>query len=86
MSKLGAADTQKLYYVFEEVQRERMDVLLEIQRIGVDALVLDWCRQILILKYHPSLVEPYMQERGFDPRENDSSDPQEYGELVPVSR
>ena len=60
------------------MQQERIDILLEIQRIGVDALVVDFCRQMPVLMYHEALVEPYMADRGVDPREIDSDDPTDY--------
>ena len=65
----GRPVTHKLCYAVDEVRRERLDILLEVQRIGVDALVLDFCRQVPILMYHPALVEPFMAQRGYDPRE-----------------
>jgi hypothetical protein len=77
-SKLGNEVSHRLCYAIEEVQQERLDILLEIQRIGVDGLVLDFCRQVPILMYHDALVEPYMKERGVDPRKIDSSNPEDY--------
>lgn len=77
-SKLGNEASHRLCYAIEEVQQERLDILLEIQRIGVDGLVLDFCRQMPILMYHDALVEPYIKERGVDPRQIDSSDPEDY--------
>jgi hypothetical protein len=68
----------KLCYAIEEVQQERLDILLEIQRIGVGGLVLDFCRQMPILLYHPALVEPYMEETGEDPRRIDSGKPKDW--------
>ena len=76
--RLGKEDTGRLCYAIEEVRRERIDILLEIQRLGVEALVLDFCRQMPILKYHDALVGPYMKERGVDPREINSKDPEDY--------
>jgi len=76
----GDQITHRLCYAIEEVREERLDVLLEIQRIGVDALVLDFCRQMPILGYHDALVEPYVEEFGDDPREIDSTQPAAYRE------
>lgn len=70
----------KLCYGIEAVRRERIDILLEIQRVGVDALVLDFCRQIPILLYHESLVEAYMRETAEDPRKILSIEPEEHRE------
>ncbi len=77
-SKRGNEASHRLCYAIEEVQQERLDILLEIQRIGVDGLVLDFCRQMPILMYHDALVEPYVKERGVDPKQIDSSHPDDY--------
>ncbi|MFW5915714.1 MAG: hypothetical protein ACOCTQ_04495, partial [Planctomycetota bacterium] len=76
----GNQVSHKLSYGIEDVQQERLDILLEIQRIGVKGLVLDFCRQMPILLYHPSLVKPYLQQTGRDPRSIDSADPDDYAE------
>ncbi|MFW5923164.1 MAG: hypothetical protein ACOCSQ_02145 [Planctomycetota bacterium] len=78
--KLGDTITHRLCYAFDEVQRERIDILLEIQRLGVDALVLDYCRQMPVLLYHDALVEPYLQKKGVDPREIHSTDPEDHAD------
>jgi hypothetical protein len=79
-SKTGVSIPHKLCYAIEEVRRERVEILLEIQRIGVDALVLDFCRQIPILMYHDALVEPFREKTGRDPREIESPDPEDHRE------
>ena len=56
----------------------RIEILLECQRIGVDGLVLDFCRQMPMLRYHSALVEPFMVETGVDPREIDTDDFEAY--------
>ncbi len=78
--KTGEPVPSRLCYALEEVQRERLDILLEIQRIGVDALVPDFCRQPPMLMYHPDLVEPYLKRTGCDPRRIDSGRPDDYRE------
>jgi hypothetical protein len=78
VSRLGKMTTDKLCFALDEVQQERMDILLEIQRIGVDALVLDYARQIPILKYHPALVDPYIRKTGNDPRKINTGNPDDY--------
>lgn len=80
VSKLGNEVESRLCYAIEAVRQERIDILLEIQDIGADGLVLDFCRQMPMLMYHPALVEPYMEQSGCDPREIDSGDPEEYRE------
>lgn len=76
--KDDSVSTGKLCYAFDEVQQERLDILLEIQRIGVDGLVLDFCRQMPVLKYHDALVNPFISRYGADPRRIDSADPADY--------
>ena len=78
VTKPGNEDASRLCYALAEVRRERIDILLECQRIGVDGLVLDFCRQMPMLLYHPALVEPFMAETGVDPREIDSDDFEQY--------
>ena len=78
VTKPGNEDASRLCYTLEEVRRERIDILLECQRIGVDGLVLDFCRQMPMLLYHPALVEPFMAETGVDPRTIDSDDFEQY--------
>ena len=77
-TKIGNEWANRLCYAIEEVRQERIDILLEIQRTGVDALVLDFCRQMPMLMYHDALVQPYIKERGFDPRQIDSPNPDDY--------
>lgn len=48
------------------------------QRIDVDGLILDFCRQMPMLMYHDALVNPYMKERDTDPLSIDSTDPDNY--------
>ena len=78
VTKPGNEDASRLCYALAEVRRERIDILLECQRIGVDGLVLDFCRQMPMLLYHPALVEPFIAETGMDPREIDSDDFEQY--------
>lgn len=78
--KTGEPVPSRLCYAIEEVQRERLDILLEVQRLGVDALVPDFCRQPPMLMYHPALVEPFMKKTGCDPRKIDSGKPEDYRE------
>jgi hypothetical protein len=76
--KNGEPIGSRLCYAIAEVQQERLDILLEIQRIGVDALVPDYCRQMPILGYHEALVKPFIDETGVDPRTIDSANPEDY--------
>ncbi len=74
----GEPISSRLCYAIPEVQQERLDILLELQRIGVDALVPDYCRQMPVLDYHEALVKPFMAKTGVDPRTIDSGDPDDY--------
>ncbi len=78
--RTGGAIVHRLCYGVEAVQQERLDVLLEIQRIGVDGLVLDYCRQMPILGYHEALVAPYRARTGVDPRLLRSTRPEDYAD------
>ena len=78
VTKPGNEDASRLCYALEAVRGERIEILLECQRIGVDGLVLDFCRQMPLLRYHPALVEPFLAETGVDPREIDSDDVDAY--------
>jgi len=78
VTKPGNEDASRLCYALEEVRRERIEILQECQRIGVDGLVLDFCRQMPMLRYHPALVEPFAAEAGVDPREIDTDDVEAY--------
>ena len=77
-TKRDREDSSRLCYALQEVRQERLDILLEAQCIGVDGLVLDFCRQMPMLMYHPALVEPYREEKKVDPHRIDSDDPAEY--------
>jgi len=74
----GQVVSHKLCYAIEEVQQERLHILLELQRIGADGLLLDFCRQIPILLYHEALVEPYRKKTGTDPRQTHSDRFEDY--------
>ncbi|MBD3386491.1 hypothetical protein GF407_16410 [candidate division KSB1 bacterium] len=78
--KRGKIIRHKLCYAIDEVQQERIDILLEIQRLGVDALVLDYARQMPILLYHDALVQPFIEKTGVDPHQITSTDPNDYKE------
>ncbi len=78
--KLSREISHRLCYAIEEVKQERVDILMEIQRLGVGALVLDYCRQMPVLLYHDALVEPYKEKTGIDPREIYSTRPEDYAD------
>ena len=64
----GKKDYTRLSYAIPEVRKERCDILLEAQRIGVDALVLDFCRQPPMTGYHEDELKDYTEKTGKDPR------------------
>jgi len=76
--KLGEPIGNRMCYAVPEVRQERLDILLEIQRIGVDALVLDFCRQMPIIWYHKAVIQPYIEKTGIDPRTIDTAEPADY--------
>jgi hypothetical protein len=78
--RAGRRVSSKLCYAIPEVREERLAILLELQRIGVDGLLLGFCRQPPILMYHEALVEPFREETGVDPRGIDSADPDDFRE------
>ncbi|NUP99615.1 MAG: hypothetical protein HUU35_07155, partial [Armatimonadetes bacterium] len=67
----GKPDSSRLCYALPEVRAERLDLLLEAARIGVDGLQLDFCRQPPIARYHPELVSSFQRSGGGDPRSPD---------------
>lgn len=69
VGKDGIRDGSRMSYFFPEVRRERIDILCEAARIGCHGLMLDFCRQIPIMRYHPEVVAAYRQKAGVDPRE-----------------
>jgi hypothetical protein len=77
-SKSGKPVPSRLCYACDEVQQERIDILLEAHRIGVAGVVLDFCRQMPMLQYHEALVEPFRRDAGTDPRQIDAADPAAY--------
>jgi len=76
----GEPVVHKLCYAFEETRQERIDILLEVQRIGVAGLVLDFCRQPPLLLYHEALAAPFAEAMGVDPRHMDSDRPEDWRE------
>ena len=74
----GQEDQTRLCYAIPEVRQERIDILLELHRKGAEVLVLDFCRQPPILRYHPTLLAAYQDHTGTDPREIASYDVRDY--------
>ncbi|MBM4092564.1 MAG: hypothetical protein FJ276_24575 [Planctomycetes bacterium] len=66
-SRGGHEDIGRLCYAFDEVQAERLDIIAEVRELGVDGLVLDYCRQPPITRYHPRWVELFQKSGGEDP-------------------
>ena len=74
----GEVDKSRMCYAIPEVRTERREILLELHRKEAEVLILDFCRQPPILKYHPTLVEGWQKESGTDPREIVSYDIRDY--------
>lgn len=68
VSKEGQPDVSRLCYALAEVRQERVELLVEAARIGVDGLQLDFCRQPPMARYHPELVAGFQAQGGADPR------------------
>lgn len=65
----GQIDGTKVCFAIPEVRAERVAILLEAARIGAHGLCLDFCRQPPIARYHPQLLDPWLQEGRDDPRQ-----------------
>ncbi|MFP3903868.1 MAG: hypothetical protein ACLFWB_06450 [Armatimonadota bacterium] len=76
VGKDGERDGSRMSYFFPEVRQERVDILCEAARIGCHGLVLDFCRQIPMMRYHPELVDAYMKQGNTDPRTLDVGSPE----------
>ena len=65
----GWVDPTRLCYAIPEYRAERVAILKEAAEIGCEGLMLDFCRQPPMVRYHPALVQPYRDAQGVDPRE-----------------
>lgn len=74
----GWVDSSRLCYAIPEVRQERLDILLEVAGIGVDGLMLDFCRQPPIVGCHPALVNPYRELHGRDPFSLSPTQPEDF--------
>jgi len=68
----GKVDTSRLCYAFEEVQSEWLDIVDEVQQLGVDGIVLDFCRQPPMARYHRRWVDLFKNCGGQDPHSWDA--------------
>ena len=75
VTREGGVDPSRLCYAFEEVRQERIDLLVEAARIGVEGLQLDFCRQPPMARYHPRLVEGFRQATGLEALDLDPWEP-----------
>ena len=66
--KDGWMDPTRLCYAIPEYRQERVAILREVVEIGCEGVLLDFCRQPPVVRYHPALVTPYRQRTGKDPR------------------
>ncbi len=67
------AESSAVSYYFREVRKERVDILLEVARRGVDGLLVGACRQVPMLLYNPEMVAAFKAETGIDPQSIDAS-------------
>jgi hypothetical protein len=59
-----------------------VDILCEVAQRGPNGLVIDWCRQVPIILYHPKMVAEYRAKTGVDPLKIDGSYEREYREWI----
>ncbi len=64
----GKLDVSRLCYAIPEYRAERVAILKEAAEIGCAGLVLDFCRQPPMVRYHSALTHPYRERTGIDPR------------------
>ena len=66
----GSMDHGRLCYFFDEVKKERIDILDEMASIeGVECIQLDFCRQPPMLNHHPKMVEAFVKKHGYSPHD-----------------
>ena len=83
--QMACKDGAKHYgmsYFFPAVRRERLDILLEVARRGVDGLLVGCVRQIPMLLYHPEMVTTYRRQTGVDPLHIDGAKEKEYRDWI----
>ena len=68
LSRSGNVDGGRLCFAIKAVQAERLRILTEVQSLGFEGLVLDYCRQPPIARYHPEWTEAFRKQNGSDPR------------------
>ncbi|HOX37562.1 MAG TPA: hypothetical protein PL033_06200 [Candidatus Brocadiia bacterium] len=68
-TKDGAADPARMCFFFPEVRAERVAIVREIALMGVNGVMLDFCRTPPILQYQASLRKAYRNEASVDPAE-----------------
>ena len=72
----GQLDGTKVSFAVPEYRAERIAILLEVARIGVHGLCLDFCRQPPLARYHPRILEPWLEAGGADPRGMSAGSPE----------
>lgn len=65
----GQVDGTKVSFAIPEYRAERIAVLLEVAQIGAHGLCLDFCRQPPIARYHPQILDPWLEAGRDDPRQ-----------------
>ncbi len=63
----GEPDGSRLCFALEDYQQERLAIIDEATRSGIDGICLDFVRQPPMLRYHPALTEAYKKDTGNDP-------------------
>ena len=70
-AKDGSEDGGRLCFAMPEYREERLAIVRETVELGLDAICLDFVRQPPMMRYHPALVDPYLENTGVDPRKID---------------
>lgn len=69
-------------YAFDEMRQEPLEILVEVQQLGIDGLVLDFCRQPPVARYNARWVELFQQKGRQRSAKRDASPPQAVDALV----
>lgn len=72
----GQVDGTKVSFAIPEYRAERIAVLLEVAEIGAHGLCLDFCRQPPIARYHPRILDPWLEAGHADPRQMRAGSPE----------
>jgi hypothetical protein len=75
-------DWGEVCYFFPEVRKERVDILCEVAQRSPEGLLVDCCRQVPMLLYHPEMCAAYKEKTGIDPKTLDASAGKAYEDWI----